>query len=100
MLEVQQQLAVAVSAEQKKDVMIEQLDKVTFKLCDLNYAKFGILGVANGTSKNVGLGKFWQDLEISEAFLISLEVSFLHGSIHFFWVSKLFTKESWARISN
>ena len=36
-------------------------------------------GVANGTSKNVGLGKFWQDLEISEAFLISLEVSFLHG---------------------
>ena len=38
-----------------------------------------LLGVANGTSKNVGLGKFWQDLEISEAFLISLEVSFLHG---------------------
>ena len=38
-----------------------------------------ILGVANGTTKNVGLGKFWQDLEISEAFLISLEVSFLHG---------------------
>ena len=37
------------------------------------------LGVANSTSKNVGLGKFWQDLEISEAFLISLEVSFLHG---------------------
>ena len=36
-------------------------------------------GVANGTTKNVGLGKFWQDLEISEAFLISLEVSFLHG---------------------
>ena len=23
--------------------------------------------------------KFWQDLEISEAFLISLEVSFFHG---------------------
>ena len=39
----------------------------------------GILGVPNGTSKNVGLGKFWQDLEISEAFLISLEVSFFHG---------------------
>ena len=35
--------------------------------------------MANGTSKNVVLGKFWQDLEISEAFLISLEVSFLHG---------------------
>ena len=29
--------------------------------------------------ENAGLGKFWQDLEISEAFLISLEVSFLHG---------------------
>ena len=38
-----------------------------------------LVGVANGTTKNVGLGKFWQDLEISEAFLISLEVSFLHG---------------------
>ena len=37
-----------------------------------------IIGVANGTSKNVGLGKFL-DLEISEAFLISLEVSFLHS---------------------
>ena len=36
-------------------------------------------GVTNGTSKNVGLEKFWRDLEISEAFLISLEVSFLHG---------------------
>ena len=38
-----------------------------------------LTGVANGTSKNVGVGKFWQDLEISEAFLTSLEVSFLHG---------------------
>ena len=37
------------------------------------------VGVANGTLKNVGLGKFWQDFEISEAFLISIEVSFLHG---------------------
>ena len=34
-------------------------------------------GVANGTSKNVGLRKFCQDLEISEAFMI--EVSFFHG---------------------
>ena len=33
-------------------------------------------GVANGTSKNVDLGKFCQDLEISEAFVMSLEVSF------------------------
>ena len=39
----------------------------------------GQIGVANGTSKNVGLAKFWQDLEISEACLISLEVSFFHG---------------------
>ena len=38
-----------------------------------------LVGVANGTSKNVGLGKFWQDLESSEAFLTSLKVSFLHG---------------------
>ena len=37
------------------------------------------LGVPNDTSKNVGLGKFWQDLEISETFLISLKVSVLHG---------------------
>ena len=29
--------------------------------------------------KNVGHGKFWQDLEISETFLISLGVSFFHG---------------------
>ena len=35
--------------------------------------------MVNGTSENVGIGKCWQDLEISEAFLISLEVSFLHG---------------------
>lgn len=29
-------------------------------------------GVANGTSKNIGLGEFWHDLKISKAFLISL----------------------------
>ena len=38
-----------------------------------------MIGVANGTSKNVGLGKFWEDLDISEEFLTSLEISFLHG---------------------
>ena len=42
------------------------------------------LGVANNTSKNVGLGKFWHDLEISEAFLISLEVSFFDGLLLLF----------------
>ena len=41
-------------------------------------------GVANGTSKNVGLGKFWQDLEISKAFFVSLEVSFFHGLLLLF----------------
>ena len=56
--------------------------------------------IANGTSKNVGLGKYWQDLEISEAFLISLEVSFFHGLFLLFSVSKIFTKGSRARISN
>ena len=59
-----------------------------------------IIGVANGTAKNIGLGKFCQDLEISEAFMISLEVLFFHGLFLLFWVSKLFTKESRARISN
>ena len=57
--------------------------------------------VANGTSKNVGLGKFCQDLEISKAFLLSLEVSFLHGSFFSFFESRnFFTKESRARIFN
>ena len=46
--------------------------------------------MANGTSKNVGLGKFWQDLEISQAFLISLEVSFLHGLIFTFLEARNF----------
>ena len=34
--------------------------------------------------KKVGLGKFWQDLEISEVFLTSLEVSFFHGLLLLF----------------
>ena len=42
------------------------------------------VGEANGTLKNVGLGKFWQDFEISEAFLISLEVSFFTVCFYFF----------------
>ena len=45
----------------------------------LRFVSHIISGVANGTSKYVGLGKFLQDLEISEAFLTSLEVSFLNG---------------------
>jgi len=47
-------------------------------------------GVANGTSKNVDLGKFWQDLEISKAFLISLKVSFMHGLFLLFLSYKTF----------
>ena len=34
--------------------------------------------MANGSPKNVGLGEFWQDLEIFKGFLKSLEVSSLH----------------------
>ena len=56
--------------------LLSRGDLLRFFLKHDNYTN---LGVANGTSRNVSLGKFWQDLEISEAFLISLEVSFLHG---------------------
>ena len=57
-------------------------------------------GGESGTSKNVGIRKFWQDLEISEAFLVRLEVSFFHGLFLLFGVSKIFNKGSRARISN
>ena len=53
--------------------MVNGISKSTLKQA------VAVPGVANGTSKNVGLGKVWQDLEILEAFLISLEVSFFHG---------------------
>ena len=53
-----------------------------------------LVGVANGTSKNVGLREFWQDLEISKAFLISLEVSFLHGLLLPFFESLNFLPKS------
>ena len=43
------------------------------------HVMLAVEGGENGTSKNVGLVKFWQDLEISETFSISLEVSFFHG---------------------
>ena len=35
-------------------------------------------------SRKTCLAKFWQDLEISEAFLISLKVSFFHGLLLLF----------------
>ena len=52
------------------------------------------IGVANGTSKNVGLRKFWQDLEISEAFLISLKVSFFSWFAFTFFESRNFSPKS------
>ena len=50
------------------------------------------LGVANGTSKNVGLWKFWQDIEVSEEFFISLEVSFAWFVFTFFESRKFLPK--------
>ena len=50
------------------------------------------IGVENGTSKNVGLGKFCEDLEISEAFMISLEVSFFMVCFYFFESRNVLTK--------
>ena len=54
--------------------------------CD-TYTVYAHVGVANGTSKNVGLRKFCQDLEISKAFLISLEVPFFLYSLIFTFLS-------------
>ena len=58
------------------------------RLCDNSkeclHRRLQMEGVANGTSKNMGFGEFWQDLKISKAVLISLKVSFLHGLfLHF-----------------
>ena len=50
--------------------------------------------MANGTLKNVGLAKFWKDLEISEAFLISLEVLFFHGLLLLFLSLETFSPKS------
>ena len=50
--------------------------------------------MANGTSKNASLGEFWQDLEISETFLISLKVSFFHGLYFTFFESRNFSPKS------
>ena len=64
--------------------------------CSHRYTSSGLnvvpqIGVANGTLKNVSLRKFWQGLEISEAFLISLEVSFFHGLFLLFEQSRKFS---------
>ena len=53
-----------------------------------------VSGVANETLKNVGLRKFWQHLKIVKAFLISLEVSFLHGLFLSFFESRNFLPRS------
>ena len=60
------------------------------ELLEKNWSSIKRTGVVNGTSKNMGIGKCWQDLEISEAFLISLEVSFLHGLFLPFFESRNF----------
>ena len=52
-----------------------------------------MLGVANGTSKNVGLGKFRPNLEISTAFFKGLEVSFSRVFLRL-GVSNFFTDRS------
>ena len=49
-----------------------------------------VSGVANGTSKSVGLGKSWQDLKILRAFLIGLEGSSLHSLFLFVLSLKTF----------
>ena len=45
-------------------------------------------GVWNGSSKNVGLGKFWPDLQILEVFVMGFEVlfsgDFVSWSLNFF----------------
>ena len=70
----------AIVSKQLIQVWLHDIYTVYFSIQALDPYNFReLIGVANGTSKNVGLGKFWQDLEILEAFLISLEVSFLHG---------------------
>lgn len=45
----------------------------------LRNCQFSHRGVANGTLKKIGLGKFWQHLKILKVFFISPKVSFLQG---------------------
>ena len=65
-------------SEEKRGKSEREREKKTAIIALLNFFLF-IIGVANGTSKTWFSEKFWLDLEISEAFLISLEVSFFHG---------------------
>lgn len=58
-----------------------------------------LAGAVNGTSKNLGLGKFWQHLEIIIGSVFDKSLSLVFALFVFtFFVLKLFTKESWARI--
>ena len=61
-----------------------------FKSCGMPFHK--IIRGGEGTSKNVGLWKFWQDIEISEEFFISLEVSFAWFVFTFFESRKFLPK--------
>ena len=44
---------------------LDEIYNVHSDLSSKKRKKKTVQGVANGTSKNVGLGKFWKDLEIS-----------------------------------
>ena len=59
------------------------------------------LGVANGTFKIVGFGKFWYGLEISAVFVLCLEVSFAR-CFFYLGVTDFFRKvlESWMLLSS
>ena len=61
----------------REEQIHSNFDRRSFILARIQHNKE--IRVANFTSKNVGLGKFFQDLDISEAFMIRLEVSFFHG---------------------
>ena len=63
----------------------------------MNFSKGfgGKRGVKNGNSKNISLEKFWPSLEISEMFLMGLEVLFSSD----FYVSEsqiFFANGSWS----
>ena len=60
------------------------------------------VGAANSTSKNMGLRKFWQDLETLNQSVFDKSRSLIFAWFVFtlFRVSKLFIKESWGWIFN
>lgn len=56
LLEVQQQLAVAVSADRRKDIMIDQLDKVRFRASMVGNTELAVTFVyRNGIKKAINV---------------------------------------------